>query len=138
MIGRSRHDRKKMTVLTSGGRHSETAFRTVEIFDHVAARIECRLKTGRTHQIRVHMSSIGHGLIGDPVYGAAPARLFKSIDHETVRALRAFPRQALHARVLGFVHPVTGGTMRFERTMPEEMQDLNERLRAIPTPRRRK
>jgi len=82
------------------------------------ALVECRLETGRTHQVRVHLASIGHALVGDPVYGRANPRLrtiLKSLD---------FRRQALHAAVLGFIHPVTGDKLRFESDLPQDMREL--------------
>ena len=119
-IGRSDHDRKKMAVLhelNKRGKHAVTHYRTVETFAG-AALVECRLETGRTHQVRVHMASIGHALLGDPVYGRTPTR-FRPLLNE----LR-FARQALHAAVLGFIHPVTGAEMRFESVLPADMAGL--------------
>jgi 23S rRNA pseudouridine1911/1915/1917 synthase len=86
---------------------------------NVAARIECRLETGRTHQVRVHMASIGHPLLGDPVYGRAPAQKLR----ELLGRLE-FRRQALHAARLGFVHPVTKDRLSFESALPQDMQEL--------------
>jgi 23S rRNA pseudouridine1911/1915/1917 synthase len=91
-----------------------------------AALLECRLETGRTHQIRVHMAHVGHALIGDPVYGGR-RRLPR--EHPGARAAAAFPRQALHAASLGFVHPVTGAAMSFEAPMPGDMAALLAALR---------
>jgi 23S rRNA pseudouridine1911/1915/1917 synthase len=107
-IARHRTDRKRMAVV-QGGRRAVTRLRVVEAFAG-AALVECRLETGRTHQIRVHMAHVGHPIIGDPVYGRGGAT--------------AFPRQALHAAVLGFVHPVTGATLRFESPLPPDMGHL--------------
>lgn len=127
-IGRSPNDRKKMALLKSGGRDSLTTFKTVKAFSSAAAHIECRLKTGRTHQIRVHMASIAHPLIGDPVYGSAPAKYLKTLDANVAKIAKDFPRQALHARTLGFVHPVTGEDLHFEREMPADVAALVEAL----------
>jgi 23S rRNA pseudouridine1911/1915/1917 synthase len=88
-----------------------------------ASLVECRLETGRTHQVRVHMASIGHALLGDPVYGRTPTR-FRPLLNE----LR-FARQALHAAVLGFIHPVTGAALRFESALPADMAGLLVELR---------
>jgi len=121
-IGRSDADRKKMAVHREGrGKHAVTHYRTVEPL-RGAAHVECRLETGRTHQVRVHMAHIGHPLIGDPVYGKRQ-KGFKSI-LETL----GFERQALHARTLGFIHPVTSHAMSFESPIPADMQELLSQL----------
>ncbi|WP_066518669.1 RluA family pseudouridine synthase [Sphingobium cloacae] len=121
-IGRSDVDRKKMAVHREGrGKHAVTHYRTVERLAG-AALVECRLETGRTHQVRVHMAHIGHPLIGDAVYGR-DRKGFKSI-LETL----GFKRQALHARTLGFIHPVTGESLRFESVLPADMQELLRQL----------
>jgi len=125
-MGRSTADRKKMAVRASGGKYAETHYETLEAFG-AAAWVRCTLKTGRTHQIRVHMTSRGHPLIGDQTYGAA--RSTKGLDKKTIAIVRAFKRQALHARVLGFVHPVTKKKLRFEREPPEDFLELAEALR---------
>ncbi len=124
-IGRSPKNRKKMTVLTSGGKHSLTNYTVTEYFGSSAALVECQLKTGRTHQIRVHMSYIGHPLIGDPVYGGGiTASRRRSITDETTTRLNLFHRQALHAKSLGFMHPTTGKKLRFEAALPDDMYSL--------------
>lgn len=126
-IGRSSHDRKKMAVLKTGGREAVTHYRLRETFAGKASLIACRLETGRTHQIRVHMAHIGCPCLGDPVYGSgAPAREIQAILADT-----GFARQALHAAVLGFVHPVTGEGLRFERAPPSDMQALIDALQAL-------
>ncbi len=131
-IGRSSGDRKKMAVLRSGGREAITDYVVQQTFGRpakasnapLAARVACTLHTGRTHQIRVHMASRGAPLLGDPVYGSgspsAPVRA-------AVEAA-GLKRQALHAAVLGFVHPVTGQALRFETAPPEDMQRLEALL----------
>ena len=119
-IGRSSANRKKMAVLpddTSRGKHAITHFKTLKLMENCAL-IECRLETGRTHQVRVHMTSIGHALLGDPLYGRPHAKL-----RPILTALR-FHRQALHAAVLGVVHPITGDTIRFESELPQDMREL--------------
>ena len=119
-LGRSDRDRKKMAVLdddSKRGKHAVTHYRTLERLDHCAL-IECRLETGRTHQVRVHLASIGHALLGDPVYGRTPSAIrpiLKALD---------FNRQALHAARLGFIHPVTGNRLSFSSELPGDMREL--------------
>ncbi|MBS0481951.1 MAG: RluA family pseudouridine synthase [Proteobacteria bacterium] len=117
-IARSSANRKKMALVEDGrGKHAVTHYRTIEPLDG-AALIECRLETGRTHQVRVHMASIGHALLGDPVYGRSPARL------RPLLSRIGFARQALHAAVLGFTHPVTGAPVRCESALSDDMREL--------------
>ena len=125
-LARHKTDRQRQAVLFEGGRHAVTRVRIVETFGNpaVAALVECWLETGRTHQIRVHMAHAGHSLIGDQTYGGRRKLSEKAIGTAGVNAARAFPRQALHAAVLGFKHPVTGEEMRFEAPMPEDMEAL--------------
>ena len=123
-IGRSSKDRKKMAVLDdadSRGKHAVTHYRMLEPL-HGAALVECTLETGRTHQIRVHMSSIGHALLGDPVYGRPDSR-FRPILNRL-----SFHRQALHAALLGFIHPVSNERLQFSSEIPRDMAELIEEL----------
>ncbi|HVJ51186.1 MAG TPA: RluA family pseudouridine synthase [Aliidongia sp.] len=122
-IGRSPTNRKKMAVVASG-KPARTLYKVVRPLGLAASLVECRLKTGRTHQIRVHMTEQGHPLVGDPVYGRSrPARI-KGLDSAQAAALAAFPRQALHAWLLGFPHPVTGEYLRFESALPADLAEL--------------
>ena len=121
-LARSTANRQKMAIVKDGrGKHAITHFRTVATFDG-AAQVECRLETGRTHQIRVHMASIGHALLGDAVYGRNPCKLVPLLKD------LAFERQALHAATLGFVHPVTQEKLCFESPLPADMVALIGRL----------
>ncbi|WP_417726067.1 RluA family pseudouridine synthase [Roseovarius sp.] len=130
-LARHKTDRQRQAVLFEGGRHAVTRARVIETFGApaVVALMECWLETGRTHQIRVHMAYAGHGLIGDPVYGGRRKLSEKSLSLNGVTAARDFPRQALHAAVLGFVHPVSGAAMRFEAPLPDDMEILLSGLR---------
>ncbi len=130
-LGRSPHDRKKMAILKSGGREAITHYRVEESFGPadkpVAARVACRLETGRTHQIRVHMASKTAPCLGDPVYGGGPPAAGVRAVMEEI----GFARQALHAAVLGFVHPITGETLRFETPLPADMAALEAGLKTL-------
>jgi len=119
-IGRSSNNRKKMAVLPNDsgrGKHAVTHYKVTEKLNDCSL-IECRLETGRTHQIRVHLASIGHPLLGDQTYGRTPARL-RAILKEL-----GFARQALHAASLGFDHPVTGRFIQFHAELPKDMREL--------------
>ncbi len=127
-LARHKTDRQKQAVLFHGGRHAVTRITVTETFERHAALICCRLETGRTHQIRVHAAHIGHALIGDPVYGG---RRRMSADAPGSDAAKSFERQALHAAVLGFDHPVTGEHLSFESALPEDMAGLLTALRGF-------
>lgn len=121
-LGRSSTNRKKMAVVREGqGKHAVTHWRKLRQLRE-AALVECRLETGRTHQVRVHMASIGHPLLGDPVYGSTRPV------HRTLLATLNFRRQALHAAHLGFIHPVTSHALAFDSEMPADMQELFNKL----------
>lgn len=122
-LARSATNRKKIAIVGEGrGKRAVTHWTLVEPLKQ-AALVECRLETGRTHQVRVHMASIGHPLLGDPVYGRARP------EHRDILKRLGFERQALHAARLGFVHPVTGGALTFHSAIPSDMQQLLSCLR---------
>ena len=122
-IARSPVNRKKMALVENHrGKHAVTHYKLLQQLEGCAL-VECRLETGRTHQVRVHMTSIGHPLLGDPAYGRTPPRLRPILDQ------LHFARQALHAAVLGFIHPVTGAELRFESKLPADMAGLLVELR---------
>jgi 23S rRNA pseudouridine1911/1915/1917 synthase len=117
-IGRSVSNRKKMAVVAeSRGKPAVTRYKVERAFADTAALIECRLLTGRTHQIRVHLAHRGHPLVGDPVYGGRAGRAFSGV-------AAGFRRQALHAKHLGFTHPATGETIAFDSDLPADMAEL--------------
>lgn len=118
-IGRDPHNRIKMTSLQHGGKPAVTHYRLLKQFDKIAY-IECKLETGRTHQIRVHMRDIAHPLIGDPVYGTKKNNYVP----EVVDAIENLNRQALHAIKLSFVHPKTGEVLNFKSKMADDMKNL--------------
>jgi 23S rRNA pseudouridine1911/1915/1917 synthase len=121
--GRHRSDRVRFTSRVHEGRRAVTEVEVLERFGGRATYVRCRLETGRTHQIRVHMAESGTPILGDPLYGRSPV-------DEAMRAIaEALGHQALHARVLGFVHPATGETMRFEAPLPEDFERALGELR---------
>ncbi len=124
-IGRSDGDRKKMTVLPNNSSRGKTAITHYKVLERLdgAAVIECRLETGRTHQVRVHCASIGHPLLGDPAYGRTPKQLRPVLER------LGFARQALHAAELGFQHPLTGEMVQFRSDLPQDMAELIDQLR---------
>lgn len=132
-LGRHPQDRKKQAVVTSGGRHAVTRLRPIESFGPdrkpFASLIECRLETGRTHQIRVHAMHTGYALIGDPLYGRPRTPSVKESSIELRQAITGFPRQALHAETLGFEHPKTGEWLSFSADLPQDLWHLLQLLR---------
>ncbi|MDV7145756.1 RluA family pseudouridine synthase [Tropicimonas sp. TH_r6] len=131
-LARHKHDRQKQAVVWSGGRHAITRARVLEPLGvpPAAALVECRLETGRTHQIRVHMAHIGHGLLGDPVYGGKRRLSGRALGPDPAALAQSFPRQALHAASLGFSHPLSGKALSFESPLPEDMETLLTALRS--------
>ncbi|MDA9930606.1 RluA family pseudouridine synthase [Alphaproteobacteria bacterium] len=124
-IGRSNRDRKKQAVMPNG-RSAATNWQSLRQFPPFASLLECRLETGRTHQIRVHMAHMGHGVIGDAMYGRAPrsGQMPDAVSREVLAQIRTFGRQALHAAQLNFAHPVRGEPMAFETAIPDDMANL--------------
>ncbi len=123
-IGRDPRERKRMAVVARGGKHALTRYRTLHAWPPAVTLIECVLATGRTHQIRVHLASAGHPVVGDPVYLRRVPAAARSLSGEVRSAMLDFPRQALHAARLGFAHPRTGRVLSFERPMPADMAAL--------------
>ena len=130
-IGRSPYDRKKMALVSKGGKRAVTHYQVVEIFGNEACLIKCNLETGRTHQIRVHLSSLGHNLLGDKVYVKSKKISSKKITDDIKNFANNFSRQALHAQSLGFIHPRTKEKMFFETEIPDDMQELIDVLRCL-------
>ena len=123
-IGRSPRNRKKMAVVKRGGKAAITHYRTLDIFGNLAALVECRLETGRTHQIRVHMSSIGHSVIGDPLYGGGIRRCPASVNSDFRQKLQNTNGQLLHAYLLSFSHPITRKILRFKSNNISEINSV--------------
>ena len=123
-IGRSPYDRKKMAVVQKNGKHAVTHYQTEKVFGDFASLVRCNLETGRTHQIRVHMTRLGNSLLGDKVYGKSKKLVLKTLDSQKIDFINNFGRQALHAKTLGFVHPRTEQKMVFNSDFPEDFEKL--------------
>ncbi|MBB6521334.1 23S rRNA pseudouridine(1911/1915/1917) synthase RluD [Pseudoteredinibacter isoporae] len=131
-IGRHPKQRTKMAVSNFGGKEAITHYRVIQRFD-AYTHIRLKLETGRTHQIRVHMSHIGYPLVGDSAY-AGRFKIPKGLDKALIEKLRSFPRQALHAAQLGLIHPISGEYMEWEADLPEDMVDLLRELKDAQGP----
>ena len=135
-IGRDSANRIKMAIMMHSGREAVTHYRVQDRYGDAASNIECKLESGRTHQIRVHMKHIKHPLIGDPLYGL-PAQegtaLLKraGYEQEAITAIMSFDRQALHAGEIGFIHPTSGEEMRFKCEMPADLLNLKNHLKTV-------
>lgn len=127
-IARSRRDRRRMTTVETGGRHAVTHYKVLEVYPKFAL-MQLVLETGRLHQIRVHLQGIGHPVAGDAIYGGEQRALNDADTVELRQALVRLKRQALHARLLGFVHPATGENLTFSAPMPKDMQRVVGALR---------
>ena len=130
-LDRHRTDRQRQAVTWERGRPAVTHVRVLESFGTppAAALLDCRLETGRTHQIRVHLAHAGHALVGDATYGGRRRASARALGADAAAAVDAFPRQALHAARLGFEHPVTGARLRFDSPLPPDLAALAGRLR---------
>lgn len=126
-IARSRRDRRRMTAIETGGRHAITHYEILEKYPQFA-RVQLTLETGRLHQIRVHLQHIGHPVVGDAVYGGEQRALNDADTGGLKHAIAQLKRQALHARLLGFEHPVTGDYLNFSAPIPKDMQQIIDAL----------
>ncbi|MGV3278507.1 RluA family pseudouridine synthase [Rickettsiales bacterium LUAb2] len=127
VIGRSNTNRKKMAVLTgeNRGKRAITIYNTLKISDNkLFSLVDCELQTGRTHQIRVHLSNIGHNVIGDSMYGSKKTKIFEQLNSDLSQKLLNLNRQALHAYYLEFIHPITEELMSFNSNEPAELQEI--------------
>ena len=124
-IGRSKFNRKKMSISLNGKR-AVTHWTLLQTYSNLVSLVSCKLETGRTHQIRVHMSSIGHSLIGDKIYGGFPKTSKKQtfIEQNIISQCKIFSRQALHSKTLSFVHPISKKNMHFDCDLPNDMNEL--------------
>jgi 23S rRNA pseudouridine1911/1915/1917 synthase len=130
-IARSKTDRKKFTTSKSDGKHAVTLYKVIEEYEFTSL-LKLNLKTGRTHQLRVHLSGIGHPIFGDPTYGGREIIFGASLPKMKSRVqnlLEIMPRQALHAKTLGFIHPHSKELIRFDSKLPDDMKELIDRLK---------
>jgi 23S rRNA pseudouridine1911/1915/1917 synthase len=123
-IGRDKRDRKRMAVVTRSGKHALTRYRVLRAWGAAVSLLECRLATGRTHQIRVHLANRGHPVVGDPLYLRRVPPVARSMPEPIRHRLQDFPRQALHATRLGFAHPRTGVALSFTSEPPRDMTEI--------------
>lgn len=131
-IGRSGNNRKKMSVIDEGGKHAVTNYEIKEILaGGIASLVECRLETGRTHQIRVHMTHIGHPLLGDKTYGAVHQKKLRGLPPEIQEEINTLGRQALHSHKLGVENPANGTHMEFSSPLPDDLQKVLGLLKSI-------
>ena len=134
-LGRSPTNRQRMAIVKQGGKEAITHYTVEESYGTagapIASLVDLRLETGRTHQIRVHMAALGHPLIGDPDYGKGFQTKVQRLPEPLRDEVSTFERQALHAWLLGFEHPLTGETLRFESEPPEDLAELIEGFKAL-------
>ena len=129
-IGRSPVDRKKMAIVANGGKPAVTNYKTLKVFKNAASLVQCNLETGRTHQIRVHLTSVSNALIGDKVY-VKNHKTAVSLPQNLKNYVNSFPRQALHAKSLGFINPQSKKFMQFDSELPNDMKELLQKLENI-------
>lgn len=130
-IGRSPYDRKKMAVVLRGGKTAVTHYKTEAVYKNAASLVKCNLETGRTHQIRVHMASLGCNLIGDQLYVKSKKSCINGVDEYQKSFINNFARQALHATTLGFKHPRSGEMMNFNSEFPNDFKELMRVLESL-------
>jgi 23S rRNA pseudouridine1911/1915/1917 synthase len=130
-IGRNTTNRKKMAVVERGGKPALTRYTVIRPVGTLASLVECRLATGRTHQIRVHMATRGHPVIGDPLYGGGHARRLRGVPESASHAVKALNRQALHAYLIGFEHPITHEKLHFESSLSHFFNELMTNLEIV-------
>lgn len=127
-IGRSKFDRKKMAILKDGGKVAVTNYKLIQNFHNIASLVQCNLETGRTHQIRVHMASLGCNLVGDQLYSKSVKTNIKGVESSMLKYINNFSRQALHATTLGFIHPKSGAFVSFSSEFPNDFNELLKNL----------
>ena len=130
-IGRNPKNRKKFSILQTGGKTAITNYVVKNNFSNVASLVECKLLTGRTHQIRVHFSSSGNSLIGDKKYGKNKSKLLKNVDKSLAKHIISFERQALHAYFLSFIHPIKKEKIELKSKIPSDFNNLIDKLKLI-------
>ena len=130
-IGRNPKNRKKFSIFQNGGKNAVTKYKVKKNFSNVASLIECKLLTGRTHQIRVHLSSSGNSIIGDKKYGKNKSKLIKNVDKSIANYIISFKRQALHAYFLSFIHPIKKEEIRIISKLPSDFNYLVNKLKSI-------
>ena len=130
-IGRNPKNRKKFSILKNKGKSAITKYKVKNVFSNVASLIECKLLTGRTHQIRVHLSSSGNSIIGDKKYGKNKSKLLKNVDKLYANHIITFQRQALHAYYLSFIHPIKNKKIEIFSELPSDIKDLLIILKSI-------
>ena len=130
-IGRNPKNRKKFSIFKDGGKKAITNYIVKRNFSNVASIVECKLLTGRTHQIRVHLSNSGNAIIGDKKYGKNKLKLLKNVDKSLSKHIISFKRQALHAYFLSFIHPIKKIKIQFNSKLPSDINELVEKLKLI-------
>ena len=130
-IGRNPKNRKKFSNFKVGGKEAITNYKVKRVFSNVASLIECKLLTGTTHQIRVHLSSSGNPIIGDKKYGKNKSKLLKNVDKSLINDIITFKRQALHAYFLSFIHPIKKEKIQLNSELPSDFNNLIEKLKLI-------